>query len=71
MKKNELKKELKTLSVQQLQDQLTVERAQLLKLNFAHAVSPIENPMRIRESRKQVARILTELTIKNKQAQTA
>ncbi len=67
MKKNELK----SLTIQQLQDQLSAERDQLLKLNFAHSVSPIENPMRIRESRKQIARILTELTIKNKQAQVA
>jgi large subunit ribosomal protein L29 len=67
MKKNDFK----SLSIQQLQDQLTAERAQLLKLNFAHSVSPIENPMRIRESRKQIARILTELTIKTKQAQVA
>jgi large subunit ribosomal protein L29 len=67
MKKNELK----TLTIQQLQDELSTERAQLLKLNFAHSVSPIENPMRIRESRKQIARILTELTIKNKQAEVA
>jgi len=65
MKKNELK----SLTVAQLHDELSAERAQLLKLNFAHSVSPIENPMRIRESRKQIARILTELTIKNKQAQ--
>ncbi len=65
MKKNELK----SLTVAQLHDELSAERAQLLKLNFAHAVSPIENPMRIRESRKQIARILTELTIKNKQAE--
>ena len=62
------KQEIKALSVDQLHDQISAEKQQLQKLTFAHAVSPIENPMRIRESRKLIARLYTELTQKQNQA---
>jgi len=62
------KEEIKALSAQQLQEQIVAEKDRLLKLKFAHAVSPIENPMRIRENRKLIARLNTELTIKTRQA---
>lgn len=60
--------EIKALTVEQLQQTLTEERDRLLKLKFAHAVSPIENPMRIRNTRRLVARLMTELSAKNKVA---
>jgi large subunit ribosomal protein L29 len=63
------KEEIKALSAEQLKDQIAAEEARLLKLKFAHAVSPIENPMRIREARKLIARLHTELTVKTRQAQ--
>jgi large subunit ribosomal protein L29 len=62
------KQEIKALSVDQLNEQISAEKQQLQKLTFAHAVSPIENPMRIRESRKLIARLYTELTQKTNQA---
>ena len=62
------KEEIKALSVDQLNEQIIAEKSQLQKLTFAHAVSPIENPMRIRESRKLIARLFTELTQKRNQA---
>ncbi|MBO0932237.1 50S ribosomal protein L29 [Fibrella aquatilis] len=60
--------EIRALSAEQLQEQLKAEKQQLQKLTFAHAVSPIENPMRIRESRKLIARLYTALTAKSNQA---
>ena len=62
------KEDLKGLSADQLRTEIGAEQDRLLKLNFAHAVSPIENPMRIRESRKRIARLHTELTAKSRQA---
>ena len=59
--------EIQALSVEQLQEQLRSEKQQLQKLTFAHAVSPIENPMRIRESRKLIARLNTAITAKSNQ----
>ncbi|MBK7944268.1 MAG: 50S ribosomal protein L29 [Flavobacteriales bacterium] len=59
MKKKGL--ELNDLTVQELSDKLQEERSSLTKLRFSHTVSPIENPMQLRQKRKEVARILTEL----------
>lgn len=63
--------EIRALSADQLQEEITKERERLLRLRFAHAVSPIENPLRIRAARKQVARLLTALTVKTSQTQNS
>ena len=63
-------KEIKNLSQDQLKEQIAQERERLLRLKFAHAISPIENPLRIRASRKEIARLLTELSAKSNQQQT-
>ena len=62
------KEDLKGLSVDEIRTEIGAEQDRLLKLKFAHAVSPIENPMRIRESRKRITRLNTELTVKSRQA---
>ena len=49
------------LSTPELNERLTEEQLQLSKLTLNHAVSPIENPQKIKEQRKTVARIKTEL----------
>lgn len=49
------------LSTEDLKERLEEEKKQLLRMKMNHAVSPIENPMKIREYRKTIARILTEL----------
>ena len=55
------KESLRELSVADLNDRLEVARQQLVKLNLNHAVSPLDNPNTIRATRKDIARILTEL----------
>ena len=57
--------EIKALSVAELNEKITAEREGLRKLQFAHKISSIENPMRINETRKLIARLKTELTAKN------
>jgi len=49
------------LSTPELKERLIEEKLQLSKLVLNHAVSPIENPNKIKEQRKTVARINTEL----------
>ena len=44
-----------------------VEKEALRKLQFAHQVTAIENPMKLREARKLVARLHTELKAKELQ----
>lgn len=56
--------EIKALSIEELQSRCAVEVENLQKLKFAHAITPIENPMRIKDARKLIARIKTEIRAK-------
>jgi large subunit ribosomal protein L29 len=58
------KEDIKSLSIEELQEKLSQEQEALTKLKFAHAISPIENPMKVRASRRAIARIQTELRAK-------
>lgn len=53
-------KEIKELSEKELNIALKDERLNFSKLSLQNAVSPIENPRLINESRKTISRILTE-----------
>jgi large subunit ribosomal protein L29 len=56
--------EIRNLSVEELAKQITVEQEALDRMKFAHAISPIENPLRIRQARRNIARLNTILTEK-------
>ena len=56
--------ELRGLSLDELRNKLTVEKENYGKLKFAHSITPIENPMKIKETRKLVARLETEIRVK-------
>jgi len=45
----------------ELKERLAEEKAQMTKLQLNHSVSPIENPLKIRSTRRTIARILTEM----------
>jgi len=53
--------EVKSLNVAELKERIATEVENLQKLQFAHKISPIENPARIRENRRYIARLKTEL----------
>jgi len=59
-------KELRELNAEELQSQLAEARAMLQKNKFAHTVSPIENPMILRTTRRQIARL--EMALAEKRA---
>jgi len=52
---------IKELSTADLIERLEDESKQLVKLRLNHAVSPLENPNKIKAYRKIIARIKTEL----------
>ena len=54
--------EIKGLSVAELQEQLGKSKQAYSELKMAHALSPLENPLQIRNLRKSIARMSTELT---------
>ena len=54
-------KTIKDLNVADLKAKIQEDRLRLKKLEFAHAISPLENPINIRGLRRDVARLQTEL----------
>lgn len=56
--------ELRGLNLDELRNKLSVEKEAYSKLKFAHSITPIENPMKIKETRKLVARLETEIRVK-------
>jgi|TARA_Y100000996_G_scaffold360810_1_gene303410 large subunit ribosomal protein L29 len=57
-------KEIEKLSTEDLIDKLADFKKKLSDLKLNHAVSPIENPMQIREIRRVISRISTAMTMK-------
>jgi large subunit ribosomal protein L29 len=53
--------EIKDLTLDELKEKLGSEKESLRKLKFAHQVSAIENPMKIKETRRVIAKINTLL----------
>lgn len=60
-------KEIKELNINELREKIGSEKESLRKLKFAHQVSAIENPMKIKENKKLIARLYTELRAKELQ----
>jgi len=53
--------DIKALTVAELKEKIASEKEGLRKIQFAHKISSIENPMRINQTRKLIARLNTEL----------
>jgi large subunit ribosomal protein L29 len=53
--------EIQALSLEELKERVKNERTNSQNLRFAHSISPLENPLRIQQSRKLIARLNTEL----------
>ncbi|GAA5093523.1 50S ribosomal protein L29 [Chryseobacterium ginsengisoli] len=58
------KADIKNLSAEEVQAQLADAKVQFSKMKLAHKISPLENPIQIRDLRKTIARLNTELTNK-------
>lgn len=59
--RNDFVNSLRNMSEHDLQNRITEDELRIKKLKFAHSVSPLENPMSIRDLRKDLARTKTEL----------
>ncbi len=56
--------DIKNLSAGDLQNKLTEVKADFAKMKLSHSISPIENPILIKDLRRTIARLETELTLK-------
>jgi large subunit ribosomal protein L29 len=59
--------EIKALSATEIKEKIGSEKEGLRKIQFAHQISAVENPMKIKETRKLIARLQTELRAKELQ----
>jgi large subunit ribosomal protein L29 len=54
-------KVIRELTTGEIMERLDEEKRQLTKLKLNHAVSPLENPNKIKAYRKTIARLQTEM----------
>ena len=61
MKETDFIKSIHGMNEQDLKARIKEDELRLKKLEFAHAISPLENPMTIRDLRRDIASLKTEL----------
>ena len=57
--------EIREMTAEQLSAKLTELKKELFNLRFQHAVNQLENPHRITEVKRDIARVMTVLNEKN------
>lgn len=57
---------IKEMTTEEIKDKISEETDALVKLKMHHAVSQLENPLQLRFRRRDVARLKTELTKREK-----
>jgi len=62
--------EIRELTAKELEERLESEENMLVRLRMNHAVSPLDNPNKIVETRKNIARLRTELRVRELNPQT-
>ena len=67
MKKNDFLKELEGKSVDELKNELVTAKKELFNLRFQNATNQLDNTSRIKEVRRNIARIQTVITAAGKE----
>ena len=62
MKSKDFTNNLKGMSVEELTDELTAAKKELFNLRFQNATNQLDNTSRIKEVRRNIARIQTVIT---------
>jgi large subunit ribosomal protein L29 len=60
--------EIRELSAKEIEERIENEKTLIFKQKMNHAISPLDNPMKIRETRRNIARLETILRQKQKEA---
>lgn len=53
--------EIRELSTSDLVERIDTERTMLVRMKLNHAITPLDNPQKIRQVKLTIARLLTEL----------
>jgi large subunit ribosomal protein L29 len=56
--------DIKELTTKELEEKIADEKSLLIRQKLNHAVSPLDNPHKIRRTKKEIARLLTELQVR-------
>jgi large subunit ribosomal protein L29 len=51
--------EIRELTSKEIQERIDAEKETLVRMKLNHVVSPLDNPMKIKYARKNIARLLT------------
>ncbi len=62
--------EIRELSIKELEERLDSEENMMVRMRMNHAVSPLDNPYKIVETRKNIARLKTEMRARQIQEQS-
>ncbi len=62
-------KEVRELSTKEILDRIETEQAKLTSLELQHCISPLDNPMQIKDTRRLIARLMTVVNERNNQEQ--
>jgi large subunit ribosomal protein L29 len=62
--------EIKELTIQELLERLESEETLMVRMKMNHAVSPLDNPNKIVETRRNIARLKTEVRTRQIQEQS-
>ncbi len=53
--------EIKELSTSDILERIDTERTMLIRMKLNHAITPLDNPQKVKEVKLTIARLLTEL----------
>lgn len=53
--------EIRELSIKEILERIDNEKTTLVRMKLNHAITPLDNPNKLSEMRKTIARLITEL----------
>lgn len=53
-------KDIKDFTDQQLKEKIAEERLSFTRMRLQHSISPLDNPMKLKQAKRAIARLLTE-----------
>jgi large subunit ribosomal protein L29 len=56
--------EIKELSTPDLLERIDTEKTMLVRMRLNHAITPLENPQKLKQAKLTIARLLTELRVR-------
>ena len=56
--------EIKELSTSDLLERIDTEKTMLVRMKLNHAITPLDNPQKVKEVKLTIARLMTELRVR-------